>query len=117
MELQLDDGSRSSLGIGPGSDDAVEPHQEFTRRFAEGIGKLAGNTLGDRQKKTIGPVARMSEAARLGGTLDRPYPGNKAAASSYQRVNRPGQWVNRIYPVFLGKFDFWLQKSEATWGL
>ncbi|RZS24893.1 hypothetical protein BHM03_00058029 [Ensete ventricosum] len=47
------DGPRSSLGIGPGSDDAVEPRREFARRFAEGIGKLAGNIPGDRRKKTI----------------------------------------------------------------
>ncbi|RWW41601.1 hypothetical protein BHE74_00052900, partial [Ensete ventricosum] len=36
--------------------------------FAEGIGKLAGNTLGDRQKNTIGFTARMPEATGLGGT-------------------------------------------------
>ncbi|RRT62663.1 hypothetical protein B296_00006651, partial [Ensete ventricosum] len=67
MELQPDDGLRLSLGIEPGSDDAVEPHQEFARRFAEGIGKLAGNTPGDHRKKTIGLTARMPEAVGLGG--------------------------------------------------
>ncbi|RWW75011.1 hypothetical protein BHE74_00016980 [Ensete ventricosum] len=51
MELQPDDELRSSLGIGLGSDDAVEPRREFARRFAEGIGKLVGNTSGDRWKK------------------------------------------------------------------
>ncbi|RWW75315.1 hypothetical protein BHE74_00016669 [Ensete ventricosum] len=69
MELQPDDGLRSSLGIGPGSDDAVEPRREFARRFAEGIEKLAGNTLGDRWKKTIGLTTRMPKAAGLGGML------------------------------------------------
>ncbi|RWW60075.1 hypothetical protein BHE74_00032953 [Ensete ventricosum] len=78
MKLQLDDGPRSSLSIGPDSDDAVEPRQEFAKRFAKGIGKLAGNMPGDRRKKTI-------------GLLDRPYPGNRATASSYR-------WVNRLYP-------------------
>ncbi|RWW41597.1 hypothetical protein BHE74_00052906, partial [Ensete ventricosum] len=53
MELQPDDGPRSSLGIGSGLDDAVEPRQEFARRFTERIGKLAGNTPGDRRKNTI----------------------------------------------------------------
>ncbi|RWW38750.1 hypothetical protein BHE74_00056002 [Ensete ventricosum] len=67
IELQPDDRPRSSLGIGPGSDNTVEPHQEFARRFAEGIGKLTGNTSGDRQKKTIGLTARMPEAAELYG--------------------------------------------------
>ncbi|RRT38432.1 hypothetical protein B296_00039210 [Ensete ventricosum] len=65
MELQLDDGPRSSLGIESGSNDAVKPCREFARRFVEGIGKLAGNMSGDHRKKTIGFTARMSEAARL----------------------------------------------------
>ncbi|RRT40198.1 hypothetical protein B296_00058664, partial [Ensete ventricosum] len=67
MELQPDDRPRSSLGIGPGSDDAVESHREFARSFAKGIGKLTGNTPGDRQRKTIGLAARISEAIELGG--------------------------------------------------
>ncbi|RRT42114.1 hypothetical protein B296_00023087 [Ensete ventricosum] len=69
MELQPGDGPRSSLGIGSGSDDAVEPRREFARRFAKGIEKLAGNTLGDHRKKTIGLTIRMLEAAELGGSL------------------------------------------------
>ncbi|RZR94874.1 hypothetical protein BHM03_00023623 [Ensete ventricosum] len=74
MELQPDDGPRASLSIGLGSDDAVEPHREFAKRFAEGIGKLIGNTPRDRQKKTIGLAARMSEAVRLGGMGKPPLP-------------------------------------------
>ncbi|RRT39486.1 hypothetical protein B296_00028386 [Ensete ventricosum] len=69
IELQPDDRPRSSLGIGPGLDDAMGPHQEFARRFAEGIGKFAGNTPGDRQKKTIGLIARMLEAVGLAGNI------------------------------------------------
>ncbi|RRT37365.1 hypothetical protein B296_00041371 [Ensete ventricosum] len=68
MELQPDVKPRSNLGIGPGSNDAVEPCQEFAKGFTERIGKLAGNTLGDRRKKTIGLVARMLEATELGGS-------------------------------------------------
>ncbi|RRT43147.1 hypothetical protein B296_00015399 [Ensete ventricosum] len=49
MELQPDNGSRSSLSIGPGFGQYDEFRREFTRRFAEGIGKLAGNTLGDHR--------------------------------------------------------------------
>ncbi|RZR99596.1 hypothetical protein BHM03_00029175 [Ensete ventricosum] len=67
MELQPDDGPRLSLSIGPGSDDVVEPHRELARRFAERIGKLAGNTPGDHRKKTIGLTTRMLEVTRLGG--------------------------------------------------
>ncbi|RWW60294.1 hypothetical protein BHE74_00032730 [Ensete ventricosum] len=67
MKLQPDDGQISSLGIGPGSDDAVGPRREFAKRFAEGIGKVTGNTPGDRQKKTGRPTARISKAARLAG--------------------------------------------------
>ncbi|RZS07442.1 hypothetical protein BHM03_00038309 [Ensete ventricosum] len=49
--LQPDNGSRSSLGIGPGLDDAVGPHWEFARRFAKEIRKLARSTPGDHRKK------------------------------------------------------------------
>ncbi|RWV94067.1 hypothetical protein GW17_00043432 [Ensete ventricosum] len=45
MELQPDDGPRSSLSIGPSLDDTMGPHWEFARRFAEGIGKLTGRSL------------------------------------------------------------------------
>ncbi|RWW00145.1 hypothetical protein GW17_00036908, partial [Ensete ventricosum] len=51
LELQLDNGPRSSLGIGLGSNDAVGFHREFGRRFAEGIGKLIGNMKGDNQEE------------------------------------------------------------------
>ncbi|RZS05968.1 hypothetical protein BHM03_00036552 [Ensete ventricosum] len=65
IELLSDDGPRSSLSIRTGLDDAVGPRGEFTRRFTEGIGKLTGNTLGDRRKKTRRLAARMSEATGL----------------------------------------------------
>ncbi|RRT36916.1 hypothetical protein B296_00016290 [Ensete ventricosum] len=52
IKLQSDNGPRSSLGIGPGLDDVVGSRQEFARRFAKGIRKLAGSTLGDHLKKT-----------------------------------------------------------------
>ncbi|RZS18799.1 hypothetical protein BHM03_00051132 [Ensete ventricosum] len=67
IELQPDDGPRSSLGIRPGSDDAAGPRREFTRRFAKGIGKLAWNTPGERRKKTRRLAARMPEAVGLAG--------------------------------------------------
>ncbi|RWV86439.1 hypothetical protein GW17_00051668 [Ensete ventricosum] len=67
MELQPGNEPRSSLGIGPGSDDAVGPRREFARRFAEGIRKLVGNTPRDRRKKTERLTTRMSEAAGLAG--------------------------------------------------
>ncbi|RWV88981.1 hypothetical protein GW17_00048895 [Ensete ventricosum] len=38
-------------------------------RSVEGIGKLVGNTSGDRQKKTGRLVARISEAAGLAGIM------------------------------------------------
>ncbi|RWW38556.1 hypothetical protein BHE74_00056205, partial [Ensete ventricosum] len=48
-------GSRKAyrdLSIQPGLDDGVGPRQEFSRRFAEGIGKLIGSAPGDHWKKT-----------------------------------------------------------------
>ncbi|RWW65062.1 hypothetical protein BHE74_00027656 [Ensete ventricosum] len=59
------DGPRSCLGIGLGFDDAMGPRLEFARRFAEGIGKLAGNMPGDRQKKTRRLITRIPEAVEL----------------------------------------------------
>ncbi|RWV94987.1 hypothetical protein BHE74_00058902 [Ensete ventricosum] len=51
MELQPDNGPRSSLSIGPGCGRCGGFRWEFTRRFTEGIGKLAGNTPGDHRKE------------------------------------------------------------------
>ncbi|RRT64485.1 hypothetical protein B296_00010378 [Ensete ventricosum] len=42
---------------------------KFARRFAERIGKLAGNMSGDCWKKSIDLTTRMSEAAELVGGL------------------------------------------------
>ncbi|RWW36902.1 hypothetical protein BHE74_00058039, partial [Ensete ventricosum] len=39
--------------------------REFARRFAEGIGKLAGNMKGDHWEKTRGLTTRMLEATGL----------------------------------------------------
>ncbi|RWV85535.1 hypothetical protein GW17_00052664, partial [Ensete ventricosum] len=66
MELQPDD-PKIKLGhrAGFGRCSGISP--KFARRFAEGIGKLAGNTLGDHYKKTERLIVRMSEAARLAG--------------------------------------------------
>ncbi|RWV84182.1 hypothetical protein GW17_00054123 [Ensete ventricosum] len=65
--LQPDDGPRSSLSIGPeiGRCSGISP--KFARRFAEGIGKLAGNTPRDHRKKTKRLTTRMPEAAGLVG--------------------------------------------------
>ncbi|RRT83697.1 hypothetical protein B296_00016947 [Ensete ventricosum] len=49
MELQLDNEPRSSLSIGSRFGRYGGFRREFARRFVEGIGKLAGNTLGDHR--------------------------------------------------------------------
>ncbi|RWW51188.1 hypothetical protein BHE74_00042489, partial [Ensete ventricosum] len=67
MELQLDDGLRSSLSIRPGFRRYSGISLEFARRFVEGIGKLARNISGDCLKKTIRLTVRMPEATRLMG--------------------------------------------------
>ncbi|RRT32281.1 hypothetical protein B296_00048181 [Ensete ventricosum] len=69
MELQPDDGPRSSLSIRPGFGRCSRISSEFARGFTEGIEKLARNMLGDCRTKTIGLVVRMSEATRLAGVL------------------------------------------------
>ncbi|RRT42891.1 hypothetical protein B296_00039000 [Ensete ventricosum] len=69
IELQPDDGPRSSLSIEPGFRRYSGISPEFARRFAEGIRKLTGNTLGDCRKNTRRLIARMPEAAKLAGGL------------------------------------------------
>ncbi|RWW76162.1 hypothetical protein BHE74_00015765 [Ensete ventricosum] len=71
IELQPDDGPRSSLSIGLGFGRCSRISSEFTRRFTEGIEKLARNMLGDCRMKTIGLVVRMSEATGLAGVYGR----------------------------------------------
>ncbi|RWV95382.1 hypothetical protein GW17_00041996 [Ensete ventricosum] len=61
MELQPDDGPRTSLSIGPGFGRCSGISLEFARRFTEGIRKLAGNISGDYRNKTIGLTTRMSD--------------------------------------------------------
>ncbi|RWV78010.1 hypothetical protein GW17_00061093 [Ensete ventricosum] len=82
---------QSSLGIGSGSDDAMGPRQEFTRRFAEGIGKLVGNMPGDHRKKTGILATRMLDAARsMGGgcqRLNHPGLAGKSLIPSLQAVD------------------------------
>ncbi|RWV84231.1 hypothetical protein GW17_00054067 [Ensete ventricosum] len=65
MELQPDDGPRLSLSIGAGFERCSGISPKFARRFAEGIGKLTGNTSGDHRKKIGRLAARMSEAIGL----------------------------------------------------
>ncbi|RWW73910.1 hypothetical protein BHE74_00018173 [Ensete ventricosum] len=75
MELQPDNGPRSSLSIKPGFRRCSGISSKFVRRF----GKLAGNTPGDRRKKTIGLTARMLEATELAGRwVYRRRPGFRA---------------------------------------
>ncbi|RWW82032.1 hypothetical protein BHE74_00009526 [Ensete ventricosum] len=72
MELQLDDGQRSSFSIGPGFRRCSGISPKFTRRFAEGIGKLIRNTPGDHRKKTGRLAVTIPEPIRLVGDLTRP---------------------------------------------
>ncbi|RZR89307.1 hypothetical protein BHM03_00016999 [Ensete ventricosum] len=88
MKLQSDDVPRSSLGIGPGSNDTVGPHWEFATRFTKVIGKLAGNTPGDRRKKVRKLTTRMPEAAGLMGVLsavDLPRPAVELLVPGFYR--------------------------------
>ncbi|RRT31471.1 hypothetical protein B296_00058098, partial [Ensete ventricosum] len=64
-EVCENNGPRSSLGIGPSSDDAMGSRREFAKRFVEGIRMLTRNMKGDHQKKTRELTARMSKATRL----------------------------------------------------
>ncbi|RWV89180.1 hypothetical protein GW17_00048686 [Ensete ventricosum] len=65
--VTTDDGPRSNLSLRLRFGRCSGISSEFARRFAEGIGKLTGNMSGDCRKKTIGLIARMSEATGLAG--------------------------------------------------
>ncbi|RRT47843.1 hypothetical protein B296_00028916 [Ensete ventricosum] len=62
MKSQPDDGPRSSLSIELGLVDLVGSHQEFAKRFTEGMGKLAGSTPGDQSEED-----RMTYRKHVGG--------------------------------------------------
>ncbi|RWW42431.1 hypothetical protein BHE74_00052028 [Ensete ventricosum] len=90
MELQPDNGSRSSIGIRPGSDDVVGSRREFPRRFAKGIGKLTGNMKGDHREKTRGLTAGIPEAIGL-AKVGNPGGGQQLSVGKLPRcrLNRP----------------------------
>ncbi|RWV94877.1 hypothetical protein BHE74_00032870 [Ensete ventricosum] len=112
MELQPDNESRSSLGIRLGSDDALGPRQEFARRFNKWIRKLAGNTLGDRRKKTGRLVVRMSEAVELTGvqagirkvegtTFSEILTGKSPASDISTSATQDFGWLSAVEPHML----------------
>ncbi|RZR93274.1 hypothetical protein BHM03_00021738 [Ensete ventricosum] len=102
MELQPDDGLRTSLSIRPGFGRCSGISPEFARRFAEGIGKLVVNMSGDCRKNTIGLTARMSEATRLAGgrRVNRPYP-------SIRATELPRSTSEPPIPGFSGYIGIW----------
>ncbi|RWW04599.1 hypothetical protein GW17_00032166 [Ensete ventricosum] len=55
-------------------------------RFAEGIEKLSGNTLGDRRKKIERIIARILKAARLAGAAKSPWLVGKLPVPGFIRV-------------------------------
>ncbi|RWV89342.1 hypothetical protein GW17_00048514 [Ensete ventricosum] len=76
MELQPDNGPRYSLGIGLSSYNAVGSRRKFTRRFTEGIRKLAGNTKGDyweQDRRTCRKIARGCRSMWDFRWVNRPY--------------------------------------------
>ncbi|RWV87396.1 hypothetical protein GW17_00050605 [Ensete ventricosum] len=68
MKLQLNDGPRSSLSIGSGFGRCGGFRWEFARRFAEGIGKLVGNTPGDHQGEDQKTYHKYVGGYRIGGS-------------------------------------------------
>ncbi|RRT77886.1 hypothetical protein B296_00010244 [Ensete ventricosum] len=109
MKLLPNNGPRSSLGIGSGSDDAMGFRREFARRFAEGIGKLTGNTSGDHRKKTKRLTARIPNAAGLAG-VNRPYPGIRAT--------KPPRSTGKPSVLGFSRYDWILALIlKPIWGL
>ncbi|RRT69348.1 hypothetical protein B296_00006492 [Ensete ventricosum] len=122
MELQPDDGPRSSLGIGPGSDNVVGPRREFTRRFAEGIGKLAENTPGDRRKtrcKNAGSCRIGGMRRRMGGQAwpgllqGRPVVAKPLAKGQLAMAKVPCIVCSRLRPARRGNRHLWARLLAA----
>ncbi|RWW59279.1 hypothetical protein BHE74_00033799 [Ensete ventricosum] len=88
-------GQDQAWASGRGADNAVGPRREFARKFTEGIGKLAGNTPRDCQKKTIRLTARIPEAAQLSGkisTAELPVSGKcTIPAQDFERLSMAEQ--------------------------
>ncbi|RWV87133.1 hypothetical protein GW17_00050909 [Ensete ventricosum] len=76
-------GSRKACWESGYSDDAVGSRRKFTRRFAEGIRKLAGNAKGDRRKEDRRTYRKIARGYRSITEI-------RVADSSFRRVNRPG---------------------------
>ncbi|RWV96541.1 hypothetical protein BHE74_00029112 [Ensete ventricosum] len=95
MELQSNDGPRSSLSIGLGFGRCSGILPKFTRRFAEGIRKLTRNMSGDCQKKTIGLTARMSEATGLTGVRSKGATTVHSYGGNFLRVY-PGRTIEPL---------------------
>ncbi|RRT34101.1 hypothetical protein B296_00054889 [Ensete ventricosum] len=74
IELQPDDGPRSSLGIGPGSEDVVGSRRHSLGDSPKGSGSSLGTRTGDHRKKTERLATRLPEATGLvgAGRLNRP---------------------------------------------
>ncbi|RRT46550.1 hypothetical protein B296_00030919 [Ensete ventricosum] len=68
MELQPDNGPRSSLSIRPEFGRCGGFRWEFARRFTEGIGKLAGNTPGDHRGEDQNTCCKYGRGYRIGGS-------------------------------------------------
>ncbi|RWW47424.1 hypothetical protein BHE74_00046600, partial [Ensete ventricosum] len=68
MELQPDNGPRSSLSIKSGFGRCGGFRREFARRFTEGIGKLTGNTPGDHRGEDQKTYRKYSEGYQIGGS-------------------------------------------------
>ncbi|RRT49265.1 hypothetical protein B296_00020971 [Ensete ventricosum] len=107
MKLQSYDGPRSSLGIGPRFGRCSGISSKFAKRFVEGIGKLARNTLGDHRKKIGRLAARMSEVAGLVGRVNRPYPDIRA-------VEPPRSTGFDLHPKKIGRRR-WCALRRRTW--
>ncbi|RWW08765.1 hypothetical protein GW17_00027779 [Ensete ventricosum] len=68
VELQPDNGPRSSLSIESGFERCGGFRWEFARRFVEGIGKLAGNTPGDYRGEDQKTCRKYAGSYWIGGS-------------------------------------------------
>ncbi|RWW07505.1 hypothetical protein BHE74_00024794 [Ensete ventricosum] len=92
---------------------AVRNSPGVHRELADGIGSLLGWRKGVHQKKTETHRKIVGGLTMTGAMELQLDDGLRSSLSIGQGFGR----CSGISPEFARMFDFWLQKSEATWGL
>ncbi|RWW43615.1 hypothetical protein BHE74_00050700 [Ensete ventricosum] len=120
MSYISDMNPRSSLGIGPRIRRCGGSSSSVCLDFAEGIGKIARNTLGDRRRKTVRLAAGEVEGCRFAGVSESEERVSNSGAVGVE----PRGWLPDCTVVMFGvpyltsvERRHWPSKSRLRYGL